>query len=85
MHDDILYAAAEETVAEIKAASIKASTANPYIYLNYAGEHHDPLGGYGAANIKTMKQLSQKYDPQGVFQKLVPGGWKLDSAMPMTP
>ena len=81
-HDEALHKAADDTIAEIKAASVESLTDNPYIYLNYAGEFQDPLGGYGLENVKKMKKLSRKYDPKGVFQKLVPGGWKLDSARP---
>ena len=49
----------------------------PYIYLNYADDTQDVLGGYGDANKALMAAASKKYDPKGVFQKLVPGGWKI--------
>lgn len=84
-YDGILNTAAYATIAEIKAKMISTNTDNSYIYLNYAGEHQDPLGGYGAANVAKMAALSQKYDPKGVFQKLVPGGWKIAAAVPTTP
>lgn len=64
---------------------VATSTDSSYIYLNYAGEHQDPLGGYGTANVAKMAALSKKYDPKGVFQKLVPGGWKIGDAVPTTP
>ncbi|PGH02240.1 hypothetical protein AJ79_07689 [Helicocarpus griseus UAMH5409] len=75
--DEALHAAAYDTLDEIKKESIKSGTANPYIYLNYAGEFQDVLSGYGVENVLKMKELSAKYDPDGVFQKLVPGGWKI--------
>ncbi|KAI4111161.1 MAG: hypothetical protein LQ345_006868 [Seirophora villosa] len=49
-------------------------------YLNYAFRDLDPIGGYGPDNIKKIKDASAKYDPLGVFQKLVPGGFKLADA-----
>lgn len=46
-------------------------------YLNYADETQDPLGSYGADNVKRLREVSQKYDPEQVFQKLCRGGFKL--------
>ncbi|KAL9019301.1 MAG: hypothetical protein Q9185_003379 [Variospora sp. 1 TL-2023] len=49
-------------------------------YLNYASEDLDPIGSYGPDNVRKIKDVSAKYDPLGVFQKLVPGGFKLANA-----
>ena len=49
-------------------------------YLNYAFQDQDPLGGYGKAALSKIKAASKKYDPGQVFQRLVPGGWKLATA-----
>lgn len=46
-------------------------------YLNYAYETQDPLATFGADAIATMKAVSSKYDPNGVFQKLRSSGFKL--------
>ncbi|KAF5012741.1 hypothetical protein FDECE_1215 [Fusarium decemcellulare] len=48
-----------------------------WIYLNYADKSQDPLGSYGAENVRKMKDAAAKYDPQQVFQKLCPGGFKI--------
>jgi hypothetical protein len=50
---------------------------NEYLYLNYAASWQDPIRGYGAANKAKLQAVSKKYDPTGVFQKQVPGGFKL--------
>ncbi|KAJ3496559.1 hypothetical protein NLG97_g2572 [Lecanicillium saksenae] len=47
------------------------------VYLNYAGEAQSPLLSYGKENVKVLAQTAKKYDPDGVFQRLVPGGFKL--------
>lgn len=47
----------------------------PFVYLNYAGGRQDPIGSYGTK--KQLQEVSKKYDPEGVFQTLVPGGFKL--------
>ena len=49
-------------------------------YVNYAFADQDPLGSYGEKNINFLKEVSKKYDPAQVFQKLSPGGWKLGDA-----
>ncbi|KAI1815958.1 FAD-binding domain-containing protein [Poronia punctata] len=48
-----------------------------FIYLNYAGSEQDPLSTYGVSNVKLMKEVAAKYDPAGVFQKRVAGGYKI--------
>jgi len=54
-------------------------------YINYAFQDQDPLGGYGKTALSKIKAASQKYDPGQVFQKLVPGGFKLANAGKGTP
>lgn len=49
-------------------------------YSGLAYQDQDPIGSYGEANIKFLGKVSKKYDPQQVFQNLVPGGWKLKDA-----
>ncbi|KAI0388904.1 FAD-binding domain-containing protein [Xylariaceae sp. FL0594] len=48
-----------------------------YTYLNYAFGFQDPIGSYGEANKTFLKGVSRKVDPEGVFQRGVPGGFKL--------
>ncbi|KAK6209292.1 hypothetical protein LQW54_006396 [Pestalotiopsis sp. IQ-011] len=48
-----------------------------WIYLNYADGSQDPLGSYGAENVKFMNDVAARYDPKKVFQVLCPGGFKL--------
>lgn len=57
------------------ATSIDAD--HEYIYLDYADELQDPLGSYGPENVAKMRAASAKYDPMGVFQSMVPGGFKI--------
>ncbi|KAK9413970.1 hypothetical protein SUNI508_11422 [Seiridium unicorne] len=53
-----------------------------WTYLNYADKSQDPLRSYGEENVRMMKAVSAKYDPQQVFQKLCPGGFKTSSVEP---
>jgi hypothetical protein len=50
---------------------------NKYLYLNYAASWQDPFSGYGTAVKAKLQAVSKKYDPKGVFQKQVSGGFKL--------
>ncbi|KAI5865348.1 hypothetical protein GGS23DRAFT_422663 [Durotheca rogersii] len=48
-----------------------------FIYMNYSLNFQDPIDSYGVENKRELQRVSKKFDPEGVFQKGVPGGWKL--------
>lgn len=60
---------------DVKAKSLGCF--HPYKYLNYATTGQTVIEGYGSENVHFMRRVSDKYDPQGFFQKSVPGGFKL--------
>lgn len=37
----------------------------------------DPLGSYGVENVAKIRAAARKYDPNQVFQKRFPGGFKI--------
>jgi hypothetical protein len=45
--------------------------------MNYAAPWQDPIAGYGNEVRRRMQLASAKYDPMGVFQEQVPGGFKV--------
>ncbi|KAG8532442.1 uncharacterized protein KY384_002319 [Bacidia gigantensis] len=55
----------------------KRSLLNDWIYLNYADKSQDPIAGYGSEVKKRLRETSAKYDSDQIFQKMVPGGFKL--------
>lgn len=61
--------------AQSKAKSMRVYSR--YIYTNYAADFQDPMAGYGEKSLAFLREVSRKYDPQGTFQKQVPGGFKL--------
>lgn len=62
-------------------AAIKAKGKDvPYLYMNYASPWQDPVAGYGATNKARLQQISKRYDPTGVFERLQPGFFKLNGA-----
>jgi FAD/FMN-containing dehydrogenase len=48
-----------------------------YKYLNFAASFQDPLAGYGDEELVKLKKVARRYDPAGVFQTQVPGGFKV--------
>ncbi|KAJ4387612.1 hypothetical protein N0V93_008208 [Gnomoniopsis smithogilvyi] len=49
----------------------------PWQHLNYAAADQQPLQSYGAGNVAKMRGAAIKYDPNGVFQRLCPGEFKI--------
>lgn len=75
--DEAIIAQGNALIADVKKWSERKGLAHKYIYMNYAGKNQDVFAGYGGNNQARLRRIAKKYDPQGVFQKLVPGGKKL--------
>lgn len=75
--DSMMYAARDEFVTVTESVTKKHGTYHPFLYINYASPSQNPLCGYGAESVKFLKAAAAKYDPHGVFQKLMPGGFKI--------
>lgn len=48
-----------------------------FVYLNYADISQNVYSTWGADNVAQLQAVSRKYDPNGVFQHMVPGGYKV--------
>ncbi|KAF9461950.1 hypothetical protein BDZ94DRAFT_1195506 [Collybia nuda] len=55
----------------------KRGLLSKWLYLNYARPDQDVYGSFGKENHQQMKAIQKKYDPENVFGKLWPGGFKL--------
>ena len=64
----------DRAVAAAKAKGLD----HPFLYQNYAALQQKVFPSYGAANMAKLKSISNKYDPQQVWQKLTPGYFKLN-------
>ena len=49
----------------------------PFLHMNYAYPTQDVINSYGRENVDFLRRVSRTYDPAQVFQRLVPGGYKL--------
>ncbi|KAK8051842.1 hypothetical protein PG993_003227 [Apiospora rasikravindrae] len=77
--DEVVLSTARGVIEAIDKDATAKGTLVPYKYLNYAFDFQDPIGSYGPENRKKLQEASRKYDPDGLFQKGVPGGFKLFS------
>lgn len=72
-------AASAALVGAIEKAARDLGAHDPYIYLNYAGNWQDPISSYGGQSVQQLQELRARVDPNGVFTRLVPGGFKIPS------
>ena len=77
--DARLNVAAEEFLSQATQLANAKGLLNDFVYHNYALPMQNPLGSYGSENLKKLREVSRKYDPGQVFQRLVPGGFKIPS------
>ncbi|KAL8776197.1 MAG: hypothetical protein Q9203_006507 [Teloschistes exilis] len=71
----------ETLIKNLDAISKKKGLYYPFTFLNDAGGTQNPFATYGyGKSLPKMKAIAKKYDPKGVFQRLVPG-FKLDGPM----
>ena len=75
--DAVIESTARGLIDQIDKSARNAGTDNGFLYLNYALNGQDPIAGYGRDNVARLRAVSRKYDPERVFQRQVPGGFKL--------
>ncbi|KAF4540637.1 FAD-binding oxidoreductase [Lasiodiplodia theobromae] len=64
----------DATLSSIEAETKAKGLYHPFKFLNDAGITQNPISTYGnGSSLPRMKAVSDKYDPDGVFQTLVPG------------
>lgn len=75
--DDRVKQITREAIEQIETFAERQGTGHRYRYINYCDDWQRPFEGYGQDNIDFMRDVSRKYDPQGLFQKGCVGGFKL--------
>ena len=75
--NDAVDAKAHEILSAVNAKARSMGMLKEFLYANYAGANQHPLESYGQSNVDFLRRTAKKYDPKGVFQKKVPGGFKL--------
>jgi hypothetical protein len=72
-----VYEVNKKAIERIETEAKAKSVATDYRYLNYAFTHQDPLTSYGNESKARLQAVSLKYDPDGFFQHVVSGPFKL--------
>uniref|UniRef100_A0A8H7NQJ9 FAD-binding PCMH-type domain-containing protein n=1 Tax=Bionectria ochroleuca TaxID=29856 RepID=A0A8H7NQJ9_BIOOC len=67
-------------MAKLKDITVAEGVSSDWVYMNYADTTQNPLGGTGDENVSFLKEVAQRYDPQGWWQRRVPGGFKVTRA-----
>lgn len=75
--DNKIHSTFKGVIEAVDQDAVTRGTAVPYKYMNYAAPFQDPIETYGKENKAKLQATSMKYDPEGLFQKGVSGGWKL--------
>ena len=75
--DGRIFAAVEALVAEFRRLAGEKGLLHRYVFTNYAYQRDNVMAGYGERSLARLRAASQKYDPEGMFQRGVPGGFKL--------
>lgn len=75
--DEKVFQVMNLTLQKIKDDARAKNQTVKYEFMNYASSFQDPIDSYGAENKLKLQDASKKYDPEGLFQKAVPGGFKL--------
>ena len=65
------------SATKIAAAVAEADASLDYLFMSEAHSVQPVLASYGEANVRRLQAVQKLYDPDLVFQKLVPGGQKL--------
>ena len=75
--DKLVGAQGKRFLKEVESFAQGQGKLHQWKYLNYAAQWQDPITGYGHANKEKLRAASRKYDPTQIYQKQVPGGFKL--------
>lgn len=75
--DELVIQTFKQALERIDKDAEFRGTAVPYKYMNYAYDFQNPIASYGPELHKRLHEVSNKYDPEGMFQSAVPGGFKL--------
>ncbi|ESZ95415.1 hypothetical protein SBOR_4210 [Sclerotinia borealis F-4128] len=75
--DERMTSGVTKLLAEFRRLASEKDLLHPYIFTNYAYKTDDVFKGYGEESVAKLKEASTKWDPEGIFQKGVPGGWKV--------
>lgn len=78
-HNGAILQAQERYISQIAEEAKRHNVDHPFLYMNYAAKFQDVIASYGADNVEFLRGVAAAYDPDQVFQRLLPGPFKLYS------
>ena len=75
--DEIVMNAARSIISRGNSTAYAQGKGHPFLYQNYASQEQDVFFSYGIESQTRLREVSKKYDPYGVWQKLQPGYFKV--------
>jgi len=75
--DEVVLQTSKNIVDRSVALAKDMGLHHPFIYQNYATKHQKVFAGYGEENRERLREIRRKYDPEGVFERLQPGYFKI--------
>ena len=75
--EDTIYSAVKQLFEDANNKAKDMNAYRAYIQHTYAEQWQDPYKSRSKSTIRDLVETSQLYDPLQVFQKQVPGGYKL--------
>lgn len=75
--DEAVHAIPKAIMDRVEQLTGKSAAHIEYEFMNDASWDQEVLKNYGPENVARFQAVSKKYDPSGMFQNLVPGGWKI--------
>lgn len=77
--DDFVKSTTRRAIEQMDAVAAANGTGHQYRCMNYCADWQRPFDSYGAENLRFLREVSRRYDPDKLFQKGCTGGFKLDS------
>ncbi|KAI1657067.1 FAD-binding domain-containing protein [Daldinia decipiens] len=75
--DEIVHSGSTQLIGEVQAAAKESGNSLRYIFMNDASWDQKVIDHYGTNNVRKFRRIQREYDPDLVFQRLVPGGYKI--------
>jgi hypothetical protein len=75
--DEKILGTMKEVLEKLEKDASERETGIRFKYMNYAFSFQDPIASYGHVNRGKLREVSGRYDPEGLFQMGIPGEFKL--------
>jgi len=75
--DEVMHEVGERILGRAVEEAKRMGLWRKFVYMNYAGSGQDVFAGYGEGNWERLREVKGRWDPEGVFTKLQPGGFKI--------